>query len=166
MRCARSGGTEEACASYAAALALEPHRADALNNLGLALVALGQHREALAKFDAALAIDPNDIGALHNRANALFELGSFEEALAPCDAVLTGNPAHIDALNTRGVVLAKLRRFEEALASYDAALARGAGSRRHPDQSRHRAFGARPLRRGAGELRRRARAPILKTSPP
>ena len=117
------GRHEEACASYSAALALEPRRADALNNLGLALLALGQYREALEKFDAALAIDPNDIGTLHNRANALTELGSFEAALKPCDEVLAGNPAHIEALNTRGVVLAKLRRFEEALASYDAALA-------------------------------------------
>ena len=65
MPCGRSHRHEDACASYAAALALEPRRADALNNMGLTLAWLGRHAEALANFDAALAIDPND----HRRAS-------------------------------------------------------------------------------------------------
>ena len=81
-------GFDEACASYAAVLELEPLRADTLNNMGLALMRLERHSEALEQFDAALAVDADNLGALHNRANALAELGAFEAALMPCDTVL------------------------------------------------------------------------------
>jgi tetratricopeptide (TPR) repeat protein len=117
------GRAEDARASFAEALAIEPQRLDALNNLGLALIGLKRAGEALESYDRVLAVDPEHRGALHNRANALAVLERFEEALAPCDRLLAKDPADADALNTRGVVLGKLGRHAEALASYDAALA-------------------------------------------
>ncbi len=110
-----------------ATLALEPQRADAHNNSGLALAALRKPQEALASYDKALTLDPNHLRALHNRATVLVELKVFDQALAACDRVLALDPQNPDTLNTRGIVLNKLKRPVEALASYDAALAQAPG---------------------------------------
>ena len=49
----------EAIASYRNALSQRPHYAEAHNNIGNALRALGQHQEAIAHYRQALAIDPS-----------------------------------------------------------------------------------------------------------
>ena len=117
------GRLDDAREAFAAALALEPRRLDAMNNIGLVLMGLRRPEEAVTSFDEVLAIDPDHLRALHNRATALADIdGSLEEALAACDKVLTLDSKHVDTLNTRGVVLGKLRRHEEALATFDAAL--------------------------------------------
>ena len=117
------GRIEDARASFAAAVELDPTRLDALNNLGLAYAALKQPSEALGCYDRALTVDPKDLSTLHNRANALLGLNRLDEALAGFDDVLSLDAEHVDSLNARGVVLAKLERRDEALKSYDAALA-------------------------------------------
>jgi len=59
---------DEALASFDAALALQPINADALNNRGSVLHALGRADEALASYDRALALQSNDAQVLYNRA--------------------------------------------------------------------------------------------------
>ena len=114
---------EEARASYAAVLALEPRRADALNNLGLALMRLERPAEALDELRRGARVDPNDLGALHNRANALAEPGAFEEALAslrrsPGERIRSCRRAQYPRRRAQ-----RTAPVCEALASYDAALA-------------------------------------------
>ena len=119
----RQGRLTEAERIYAAILAVDPGRSDALHLLGLVNYQQGRLPEALRLMAAALKADPRspdihsnyglalDAGKLHQQA-----LASFERALA-----LKGD--HVQALNNRGLTLAALGRGAEALASWDAALA-------------------------------------------
>jgi Flp pilus assembly protein TadD len=52
------GRSAEALGAFGHALALAPHDAQALNNRGAALLALGQADAARSDFERALALDP------------------------------------------------------------------------------------------------------------
>ena len=119
----RSGHLAEALASYDAALAINPHFADALNNRANTLKALKRFEEALAGYDSALTIRPDFVEAFNNRGNVLMEMKRFEEALASYDGALAVRPDYAVVLNNRGSALNALRRFDEAVVSYDKALA-------------------------------------------
>jgi tetratricopeptide (TPR) repeat protein len=105
------------------ALTIKPSFAEALNNRGSVLAALGRHAEALASYDRALAIEPRYAEALYNRGAALHRLGRPEKALASYESLLRIRPGHADTLLARGIVLAGLGRYQEALASYNQVLA-------------------------------------------
>jgi protein O-GlcNAc transferase len=74
------------------ALAIRPDYPDALNNRGLALLALARHGEALASYDRALAIKPDYVEALTNRSDALAELARHEEAANDFERLLGIKP--------------------------------------------------------------------------
>ena len=119
---AGAGTIRRRARSYAAALALEPQRPDALNNLGLALIGSRRPAEALETTTACSAIDPDHLGALHNRANALTALGRSRTRL-PLRQGLAKDPA-----NTRRPQHSRRRPRQappswRGLGSYDAALA-------------------------------------------
>jgi predicted O-linked N-acetylglucosamine transferase (SPINDLY family) len=75
-----SGDDAGARAALEQAIAMEPRRADARNNLGVACKRLGDFAAALAHFDAALVVAPLDAAALHNRGATLIALGRLDEA--------------------------------------------------------------------------------------
>jgi tetratricopeptide (TPR) repeat protein len=77
----QSGDNARALAEFGRALALDPASAEALNNRGVALFALGQADAARKDFERALAIDPCQSNA---RAN-LARLGVSRPAPAGCD---------------------------------------------------------------------------------
>jgi tetratricopeptide (TPR) repeat protein len=110
---------EEACASYAQAIALKPNYADAFCNRGIALFELRRFEEACASYDAAIAASPGHFLAHSNRGNALFELKRFHEALASHDHALAINPDHVEAYSNRGKALMQLGDDSAALASYE-----------------------------------------------
>jgi tetratricopeptide (TPR) repeat protein len=119
----RQGRLDEAEAIYAAILAVEPARADALHLLGLVNYQHGRLPEALRLMAAALKADPRSADIHSNYGLALNSGKQHQAALASFDLALALKPDHANALNNRGLTLAALGRHAEALASWDAALA-------------------------------------------
>ncbi len=115
--------SDDALASFEAALRLNPLSAEAWNAHGNVLRDLNRPAEALSSFDKALAINPDMAGVLYNRSLALHVLNRLDEALASFDQALEFDPANVNILNNSGIVLQDMKRFEEALARYDRALA-------------------------------------------
>jgi tetratricopeptide (TPR) repeat protein len=102
---------------------LEPGYLAALNNRGVALLALRQPLEAIASYETALALDPDFAEAIYNRGDALRELRRFAEALRDYERAIALRPTYAEAFNNRGNTLQELGRPLDALTSYDQALA-------------------------------------------
>jgi tetratricopeptide (TPR) repeat protein len=119
------GRFDEAMASYAAAIALQPaaERANAFNNLGNYLHGLGRSDDAVAAYDRALALKPKMAEAWGNRGIALIGLQRLDDALASLDRALVIKPGYADALTNRGIALYQSLRPQEAVAAFDLALA-------------------------------------------
>ncbi len=75
------GRYSEAVASYAQALAIDPRDGVLHNNLGVALLQLGDLEHATGHFRDAFNLDPSDLRAATNLANGLFMLGRSQEGL-------------------------------------------------------------------------------------
>jgi tetratricopeptide (TPR) repeat protein len=119
----QQGRHSEALAAYDRAIELNPRYPAALNNRGVALLALSQPAKALESFEKASGLQPDFAEALYNRANALRELKRIPEALADYERAIAVRPNYTMAFNNRGVALQELERPIEALESYDRALA-------------------------------------------
>jgi predicted O-linked N-acetylglucosamine transferase (SPINDLY family) len=113
---------EEALASFAAAIALEPGDADAWFNRANGLVRLRRFDAALADFDRVLALRPGHGASHYNRANALLALGRADEALSGFDQALVALSDAAAIHNNRGNALQALYRFGEAVESYERAI--------------------------------------------
>ncbi len=118
-----SGDAARAEASYAAALALEPRHAGALNNRGTALRSLGRAAEAAASYRAALALRPEFAGTHNNLGSALLALHQPAAALAALERALALQPDYAEACNNMGGALLALDRPAEAVAWFRRALA-------------------------------------------
>ena len=119
----RQGRLSDAERIYAAILAVDPARSDALHFLGLANYQQGRMPEALRLMAAALKANPRSADIHSNYGLALDADKQPAEALASFDRALALEPDHVQALSNRGLTLAALGRTAEALASWDAALA-------------------------------------------
>jgi tetratricopeptide (TPR) repeat protein len=119
----RQGRLREAECIYAAILAVDPARSDAMHLLGLANYQQGRLPEALRLMAAALKANPLSADIYSNYGLALDSNKQYQEALASFDQALALKPDHAQALNNRGLTLAALGRSADALASWEAALA-------------------------------------------
>jgi hypothetical protein len=98
-----------AAASYTRYLARRPDNAEALGNLGVALVALGRKDEALDAFRRAAAAAPADPRAQSNLTLALLDAGLIDDALASAKRFVASNPADPGAQHLLGRALAEKR---------------------------------------------------------
>ena len=121
IRLHQAGRLPESVRHYRRSLALAPDQPDALQNLGIALIDLGQPAEALTQLERALALRPIYPIAHLNRGNALWRLGRMTEALTAYGMALRQKPDFPAVLEARSLVLAGEGRFAEALADADAA---------------------------------------------
>jgi tetratricopeptide (TPR) repeat protein len=119
----RQGRLGEAEGIYAAILAVDPGRSDALHLWGLANYQQGRLPEALRLMAAALKADPRSPDIHSNYGLALDAGKQHQEALASFEQAIALKPDHAQALSNRALTLAGLGRTAEALASWDAALA-------------------------------------------
>ncbi len=71
----------DAMAHYDRALALNPKDANAHNNLGVALAALGRIADAIVRHEHALDLDPENARAHYNLGLALTAQGRTDEAV-------------------------------------------------------------------------------------
>ena len=110
------------------ALACAPDNTIARNNLGDALLQLGQTGEAIAQFQQSLAIDPNNPEANYDLGNAFLRQGRLDDAIAQFQKTLAINfsdPHYslADVHNNLGNVFLRQGQVEEAIAHFQKALA-------------------------------------------
>ena len=148
----RQGAVAQAIDLYRQIIAHNPDAADAHYYLAAALCQQGRLAEgATPRGRRSRSI--RRPRARHNLLGlALQRLGRGEEALASFDAAIARQADHAEAHGNRAGVLADLGRHDEAIASYDRAVALQPALARRLVQSRRLAAGARPPRRGGGEL--------------
>jgi len=116
------GRSRESVPFYQRALALDPHSAEAENNLGNAFLELGEPGKASECYRRALGLRPENAEILSNLANALTQLGQFQEAVRCSERAVALNPRQGTAHNILGVALAALGQRERALESYRRAV--------------------------------------------
>jgi hypothetical protein len=118
-----AGRLEEARATYAHALEIDPNATETAVNLGLLLGQLGKPREGIAVLDAAIAKHPKAANALRNRALLHLKLGKLDRfaadlesafAIAP-DAALARSLADYQAKSGRTDLADGWRRAARSL---------------------------------------------------
>ena len=92
MELHEAGDIIGAIATYKAALAIDPERADALTNLGAAYVRLGQFDDAIVQYEAALKADPMSTAARLNLALAYYKSARPNEAIPHLRRVVASEP--------------------------------------------------------------------------
>jgi protein O-GlcNAc transferase len=118
----KRGRINDAEALYAQILAARPDHIDALEMMGLIMLAKGRPAEALQLVSTAMRIRSPSPKILLNHGLILNALKRHEEALASFDQALKLKSKFAEAHNNRGAVLAALGRAEEALESYRKAV--------------------------------------------
>lgn len=117
-----SGHYREAAQAYRLLLGEHPDHAGSHNNLGLALMALGELDEAVASFRRAVALQPAHAEAHNNMGVACRRMGKTQEALDCYAAALNCRPAYAQALLNVGTIYYDLKDYDEALIWYQATL--------------------------------------------
>jgi len=92
------------------------------NNLGVALMAEGEHGRAAEHFKRALELSPGNVDALNNRGGAMIALGRYAEAAEVLTQVLESTPDDASAHSNLGVALYFQGKFEEAAKQLKRAL--------------------------------------------
>jgi tetratricopeptide (TPR) repeat protein len=116
------GRVAESVPLYRQALAIQPHYTAAHNNLGNALLQLGEFAPAAAAYRLALAESPENADIHCNLGNALRQLGELPEALLESERAIALNPQLSMAHNNLGLLLAQRGQRAEAALSYRRAL--------------------------------------------
>jgi len=99
-------GDLAAAASRLRALAAEhPSAADAANNLGCVLQAMGRSAEAAREYRRALGLNPRFAGALNNLATVHQERGDTTHAVRLYRRSLAFDPGYVEARNNLGLAL-------------------------------------------------------------
>ncbi|MBF0488329.1 MAG: tetratricopeptide repeat protein [Nitrospirae bacterium] len=89
----------EAIVYFKKSLELNPKELDAMNYVGLALMAVGKNDEALTYFNRGLSLEPGTWEMVFNRGLALIALGRPSEAAAAFKETLALNPRYAPAKN-------------------------------------------------------------------
>lgn len=110
----QAGRPREALAAFRRALALNPHNAALLSNLGVVLANLGEHEEAVRFYRQGIKIEPEASYIQSNLADALMKLSRYDEAVAVATRACSLAPGNYEALNNLGSSLFELGRFDEA----------------------------------------------------
>jgi tetratricopeptide (TPR) repeat protein len=87
-------------------LQIKPEYAEALNNLGDALLRAGRVDEAVLQDEKALRVKPEYADAHYNLGNALLEKGDLRKAIAEFQKALQFRPDAVEMLNQLAWVLA------------------------------------------------------------
>lgn len=112
----RLGDFETGIALIRKAVALKPDYAEALNNLGAQLLAVGRRGEAIASFRAAVRCKTKLLAPLINLSALLVERGEAEEAIGIARRATQRDPSSIEAARTLASALRATGRIEESVA--------------------------------------------------
>ena len=78
----QQGENQKALEAYRQVIESDNSNLDALNEMGLVHILIGEQALAINAFDLAICIDPNNPRAYSHKAEAYLTLSDFEEALA------------------------------------------------------------------------------------
>jgi len=118
----QKGQVDRAMAQFQKALEINPHYAQAHNNLGGIFFERGQLDQAMAHFQKALEIEPNLAKAHFNIGVALNQQGKPEDALLHYQKAVEIDPDYADAHLDLGLILAQKGQVDEAIAHFQKAL--------------------------------------------
>jgi tetratricopeptide (TPR) repeat protein len=118
----KAGLYEEALASFARALEIDPRFGGAWYNRASAFSSLGRHEEAITCYAQVLDIDAQLFDAWESKAHALGLLGRHEEAVRCFTKALELGPQSIGCWNNKGKALEALGRLDEAILCFTRAL--------------------------------------------
>ena len=118
----QQGQNKKAIEAYRNALQLSPDSLDALNEMGLTHVHIGEQNEAIVAFDLAISISERDPRAHSNKAEAYLTLGSFEEAKIVADEGLTHAPKSAELWAKKARALESLLKIDEAIEAYNESI--------------------------------------------
>lgn len=118
----QQGQNKKSIEAYRKALELEPSNLDALNEIGLVHIHIGEQVDAIVVFDYAIDVSASDYRAHSNKAEAHLTLGAFEDALTAAEVGLKYCPAKADLWIKKARALESLFRIDEAIAAYNEAL--------------------------------------------
>lgn len=118
----QQGMPEEALRLADAVLAIAPGVADAHDNRGSALQALGRGADAADAFRRAIDINPKAAHHRFNLGNALRSIGEKSAAAAAYRAAIARDPTLIQAYSNLGATLSELGLFEAAMSYCNKAI--------------------------------------------
>ena len=116
------GKTEAALANFAAAIAIEPDRAELYRIRGEALLRLGDKEGAAEDIDQALKLAPDDVAGHLARAGVFYLQVRYLSAIEECTQVIKADPKHARARYLRGHLRALLRDYDAAFDDLSAAV--------------------------------------------
>lgn len=116
-------------AQFSAALAGDPHSADALTWRGIAENQLDQYREAARDLEAALRIQPDAVPAQYNLALSFIRLGESDQAIRELRQVLRAKPGAFEPEYNLAILLEQKHATAEAIEHLQAAY------QSHPEDS-------------------------------
>lgn len=102
---AARGDSDSAIAHYQQAVAIDPQRYVAWNNLGVELMKVSNYLDAVAAFRVAADLSPRDPRPVSNIGLAYQEMGWAQDAMINYEDALRRDPNHLDAL--RGIAVAE-----------------------------------------------------------
>jgi tetratricopeptide (TPR) repeat protein len=107
---------EQAVSCYRQAIQLNPHHAEAHNNLGSALRIMSHQHEALSAFQEAVRLKPDYVSAHVNLGFVLIEYGRLDEALESFRQALLLDPGNARAAAGEANVYQRQGDYEKAYA--------------------------------------------------
>ncbi|MDH5676411.1 MAG: tetratricopeptide repeat protein [Myxococcales bacterium] len=125
----------EAIGHLVEALRLQPGSVEALLNLGVAFVLVGDLPMAMRAFRDATAREPDSSAAWRQLGLAQHRAGQYRQALESMDATLALDPKQPEVLGLRCGTLANLGQPEQGLASCRKAVELSGGEARFREQS-------------------------------
>jgi tetratricopeptide (TPR) repeat protein len=118
----QQGMNKKAIDMYRQALQFDPENLEALNELGLTHIHIGEQDEAIVAFDLAIDIAPQDYRGYSNKAEALLTVGAFDEASAVAEAGLRQVPDNSELWTKKARALESLLNIKEAIDAYNESL--------------------------------------------
>ena len=114
---------ERAAAEFAAALQINPDKAEVLAGYGRSLTGLGDYAGAVTQFEKAVALVPGNSAYHNGLCWARTASGkNLNVALSDCNTALRLAPGAPGPLNSRGLAELRLNRFSDAVTDYTASL--------------------------------------------
>ncbi|MFX1368262.1 MAG: tetratricopeptide repeat protein [Promethearchaeota archaeon] len=118
----QQGQNKKSIDAYRQALELDQSNIDALNEMGLIHILIGEQTLAVVAFDLAISVKPDDSRAYCNKAEAYLTMGSFEEALEAATEGLKIVNSNADLWTKKARSLESLFKIDEAIVAYNEAL--------------------------------------------
>jgi tetratricopeptide (TPR) repeat protein len=118
----QQGDYREAIEVYREVLNMDRESLEALNEVGLIHVIIGEQTLAEVAFDLAISISPYDFRAHSNKAEAHLTLGRFEEALEVAHTGLKLSPECAELWEKKARALESMMKIDEAIDAYNEAI--------------------------------------------